>query len=464
MQPSRNESCPCGSGVKFKNCCGRLPQSAATVPYPDSFADQALPFENCGYQATTDPLERSIMDLLRRGNLPQAEILVRSSLAQHGDRAKALNCLGWIAAAVGLTEPARDYFVQAAELAPAWPPPQTNLALVRQYAGAASSPAVNGSSKRCLLIKAWGFGFWSDVSHVVSQLLLAELTGRIPIVHWGANSLFWDGTLLNAFEAYFEPVSTATTDDVRDENFTIWPPKWNHGNLLGGEVHQWEGPYSRLAGLYLLNRKERIVVSDFFSSVLDLKPWIPPYSDLYAMTVDDLYSYLVQKYLRPKPGILAAVTGVYESRLAAGEFIAVHARGSDKILEMRDLDAVNHEYRRAIEEFRARHGTRRIFLMTDDSRLRDFYLSHYGDDVICTDCQRTDSEQGIHYQTGRNRRELGSEVMVDAYLAIRAKAFIGNGYSNPSLMVRYLKAWPKEHVKLVGPNMYHLHNLILHRW
>jgi hypothetical protein len=161
---------------------------------------------------------------------------------------------------------------------------------------------------------------------------------------------------------------------------------------------------------------------------------------------------------------LQTVAGIYESRLAAEEFIAVHARGSDKAREMGDLDAVNGEYRRAIEEFRSRLGTRRIFLMTDDSRLRDFYLNNYGDDVICTDCQRTDCTEGVHYQSGRNRRQLGSEVMVDAYLALHAKAFIGNGFSNPSLMVSHLKVWPKDHVRLIGSNMYHLPNLFLHRW
>ena len=461
--PSRNEKCPCGSGAKFKNCCGKLPRTVASAPHLIPYADQALPLENCGYQDTADPFEKSIFELLRQGNLPLAEILVRNSLPPDGDGAKALNCLGWIAAAVGSPEPATDYFAQAAALAPAWQQPRNNLAQMHRCAAETKSPAVSDLPMRYLLIKAWGYGFWSDVNHVIGQLLIAELTGRIPIVHWGANSLFWDGSLPNAFEAYFEPVSTATIFDLRDEMFTIWPPKWNHSNLFGGEVNKWTGPFSRVAGLYLLSRQEHIVVSDFCSSVFDLKPWIPRRSELYSMSVDDLHFYLVRKYLRPKPQVLNAVTDAYESHLATGEFIAVHARGSDKMLEMKNLDAVNDEYGQAIEEFRARHGVRRIFLMTDDSRLRDSYLRRYGDDVICMDCQRTDSTQGVHYQAGRNRRELGSEVMVDVYLAVRAKAFIGNGYSNPSLMVSYLKVWPKNHVRLIGPNMYHIPYAALYR-
>jgi len=88
--------------------------------------------------------------------------------------------------------------------------------------------------------------------------------------------------------------------------------------------------------------------------------------------------------------------------------------------------------------------------MTDDSRLLDYYLKLYGNNIITTDCQRTNNAKGVHYQTGRDRRRLGTEVMVDAYLAIKAKAFIGNGFSNPSLIVSYLKAWPEGDVHLIG--------------
>ena len=49
---------------------------------------------------------------------------------------------------------------------------------------------VKNDKSKYLLIKAWGFGFFSDVNHIIGQLLIAELTGRIPIVYWGKNSLF----------------------------------------------------------------------------------------------------------------------------------------------------------------------------------------------------------------------------------------------------------------------------------
>src|SRR5215813_12219311 len=43
MPPGRNESCPCGSGRKFKHCCGREPQASAPAqPAQGSSAWQLL--------------------------------------------------------------------------------------------------------------------------------------------------------------------------------------------------------------------------------------------------------------------------------------------------------------------------------------------------------------------------------------------------------------------------------------
>jgi hypothetical protein len=35
------------------------------------------------------------------------------------------------------------------------------------------------------LIHAWGFGFWSDVNHVVIQAMLAEMLGKPSVVYLG---------------------------------------------------------------------------------------------------------------------------------------------------------------------------------------------------------------------------------------------------------------------------------------
>ena len=160
--------------------------------------------------------------------------------------------------------------------------------------------AAQNRADRFLLIKSWGYGFWSDVFHVLGQLLLAEISGRIPVVHWGDNCLFGDGSGANAFEFFFEPVSVVGIGDIQGRGFSYWPPKWCEDNILDGEINKRSGSFSRQAGLYLLGRPEDVVVADFFTQALELIPWIPEGHHLCGMSIDGLYKYSINKYLRPR--------------------------------------------------------------------------------------------------------------------------------------------------------------------
>ncbi len=71
-----------------------------------------------------------------------------------------------------------------------------------------------GENNSFLLIKAWGFGMFADVDHVLGQLLIAEMTGRTPVVHWGTNSLYKTGEKDNAFDVDWEFRSGACVSDV----------------------------------------------------------------------------------------------------------------------------------------------------------------------------------------------------------------------------------------------------------
>jgi protein O-GlcNAc transferase len=320
-------------------------------------------------------------------------------------------------------------------------------------------------NEKFILIKAWGQGFWSDVSHVLAQLLVAELTGRTPVVHWGTNSLFGDGTSANAFEFYFETFSKVNVIGLQKEEFDIWPPKWNRENLIEPEINKWSGPNSRIAGLYLLGRKERLVVSDFFTSVVELQPWIPKDHHLYGLSIDELWMYLVRQYLHPKKEIVDEVDRYHEKYFASQDFIAVHMRGSDKTKEQGwYLDEVNRQYKPIIDQYLLTYNFEKIFLMTDDTRILDYFKLTYGEKIITTDCQRTSSTTGVHYLSTSDKRQLGIEVMVDVYLAARAKIFVGNGLSNPSRFVRYIKDWPEDTMKLLGTNLFHKPNIFIHNW
>src|SRR5205085_3924453 len=172
---------------------------------------------------------------------------------------------------------------------------------------------------RYLLIKAWGFGFWSDVSALLGALLLAEITGRIPVTHWGTNSLFGDGSGGDAFTRYFEPVSDLRLHDLaRLDDATFFPPKWSRTNLAEENVAKWRGSGSRGAAIYFLSRPEKIAICDFYTGVINVAPWIPAGHPMHGKPLAEIYRYLVARYLRP--------CAIVHS--ACDQFLGAHLRGA----------------------------------------------------------------------------------------------------------------------------------------
>lgn len=415
-------------------------------------------------------VEVNLFDLIEKGNLALADILLRAELEKTPNNPMTLNYLGEIAVMVNLHQAAQCYFKEAVKLDSSFEVAQTNLNSVNRYLNVHQQQhiidkSINNKSiekDKFILIKAWGFGFFADVNHVLGQLLIAELTDRIPIVHWGTNSLFGDGTTANAFDFYFKPVSDRKITDLQYQQIDFWPPKWSSQNIIEDNINKWKGSFSKVAGLYLLGRQEKVIVSDFFTPVFDLKPWIPEKHHLYGLSVDDLYLYLVNKYLHPQQEILDKVDHFYQKYIGTPDFMAVHVRGSDKVVEYHDLAETNKQYKDIIDKYLSIHDFQRIFFMTDDFRILDDFKIIYGDKLISTECHRTNNSTGIHYQEGADKRQIGREVVLDAYLAARAKVFIGNGTSNPSQIVRYLKKWPEGAVTLLSDNTYQKSNAFIH--
>lgn len=413
--------------------------------------------------ASTQNFEGHLLELLRKGNLAYAEILLRILQQDEPDNPKIYYYLGEIASFCQLPAFAREYFTKAAKLSPGWQAPVSRLAeemlRLRSEQAASKLEIVDSNpleQEKFLLIKSWGCGFWSDVSHVLGQLLLAEMTGRIPVVDWGENSWFNDGTAKNAFAFYFEKVSAYTLADLQKKAFDVWPPKWDRFNLSRGEVNKMAGPYSRIAGLYLLGRNEKVIVSDFYTSMRALLPWIPRNHPLFGHSIDQVYRYLTQRYLHPTREILAEVDAFHASHLASQDYLAVHVRGSDKVAEVSFLDELNRSYQPIIDEYLTKYACQRIFLMTDDVNILDGFSKLYPGMIVTTDSLRTDDQQGIHFKSElKDRRRIGTEVMVDVYLAAKAKAFIGNGLSNTSAIIPYVSESLQENYHLICQNILH---------
>lgn len=393
---------------------------------------------------------------LADGHLAAAEIACRELLDRVPRDAAAFHLLGFIAAQVKERDAAIAYFQAALAAEPGNEQIRQNLLAVQRM-----PPPAPPRGDRYLLIKGWGFGFWADMAHVAGSLLLAEITGRIPLVYWGPNSLFSDKSERDAFSRYFEPVSNVSLEQLlRLPNVNFFPPRWHPGNLTQTGVSKWEGKGSRAGAVFFLNRPETIAVSDFNIGVVHVMPWIPPHHALHGKSLEEIHHYLTTKYLRPDADIVAACDAFHRAHLAGAPFVAVHLRGSDKAIEDPELDTTNRELLAALETV---DSSWPIFLMTDDAGCLARMKNTYGRRIIATDCQRTETEEGVHYLPTVDPVKAGKEIMIDTYLALRADRFIGNGLSNVSAMIGVMKDWAPGSLSLIGRSILRERNLHIYQ-
>jgi protein O-GlcNAc transferase len=448
MKISRNENCPCGSDLKYKNCCGSL----ASIDTSNITTN----IQNISHYALSqsEKINTSVMELsslIASGQISHAQYL----LQKIGDKAASnpylLNAWGLIAYQLGCHKDAINYFNLAKSQNPKWPAPDENL----KKLSISSKILSEQNREKFILIKSWGYGFWSDVSHVLGQLLIAEITGRTPVIHWGGNSLYSIDPSQNAFNLYFEPISNKTIDDIQSEKFSFWPPKWNIQNIRIDNLNKFSGPFSKVSGLYFLSRQEDVVVSDFWTPVFLILPWIPKNNYLHGVVIDEVFLYLINKYLLLKQEIQQKIEKYYGENLAGNRFIAAHIRGSDKGLETSNLDEINSLYKSIIDKKLLEGNFDHLFLMTDDDRILHQFKGYYGNKLKYTQSTRTSGSIGLHYIKQNDKYEIGIEVIVDTYLASKAHVFIGNGTSNPSLIISCLKKWQPDHLYLLGNNHFH---------
>ena len=391
-----------------------------------------------------------------RGNAALAEQLGQQLLESGHATAECLYMLAVIASDARQDWRAVDLLAAALRLDPGAAPLRDALAQAKGYA--ASAPARLGGY---LLIKAWGYGFCSDLDHVLGCLLAADLSGRTPIVHWGKSSLFRDEGVDNAWDTLFDPVSTATIADVAGRS--LFPPKWTHANLHDAGVNKLEGEWSRVPGLALLGADAEVAVSDCHFGVVDLLPWIRPGHRFHGLPLARIYRLLVDEHIHIRPSILAEAHAYADRHLAGRPTLAVHARGSDKPLEFPQTARQNDDLLDAAAAFIAARPDGVVFLLTDDESLRAAYASRLGERLVVADAIRSTGGQGVHYLEHASRSRLAVELLRDMTIATRCERFTGLGASNVACMIRHLRDWPEGTVTLAPPILHDARNPILHR-
>jgi hypothetical protein len=303
---------------------------------------------------------------------------------------------------------------------------------------------------RFLLIKSWGCGFWSDVDHVMGQLLAAELTNRVPVIYWGPNSLYAQSFETNAFDLYFEPVSEYSIEDLTWPGYTYYPYVWNSRNIMVEDLDKIAWTQRNLGDM--MSSDASVVVSDVHYFIRPMIDYIPKDHWAYGMTAHQIYRCLFEKYLKLKPDIETEIEDFYQNNMEGqGPLLGVHIRGGDKVREVENLAHLNKRYYTEIDRYIRCYGIKKILLLTDcEDIIRDF-KKRYGNMLVFTDCRRSDladTRNAAHLQAYREKRRKGIEIIKDTYLAAKCDFFIGNGYSNVSYTVKRLRDWPEDHIQL----------------
>lgn len=396
-----------------------------------------------------------------RGNLVLAEGMMRDCLEMGHTHPALHHMLARIALAVDAFGAAADNMRNLQRALPA-PDPGVAATIADLERRADEQRRAAASRPRYMLIRAWGCGFCSDVDHVLGCLLLAEATGRTPVVRWGQESLFCDEGIENAWPQFFQPVSPLTYDQLPKTD--LWPPKWNADNLRGPRLNRESGEWSRIQYMKYFARPEETVVMDYICRVPGVLPWLPPDHPLRGVPAPAVFRALAAKYLKPVPEVVAAVEAFFARHLAPGPAIAVHIRGSDKFAEDPALEAGNQALRQGAIALANQHANAKVFLLTDSTRELDAMRSALGDRVVTTDSVRTAGEVGVHNLPGPDRTRLGREVMIDMYIAAKCNALIGPGNSNVSCLIDHLRDWPTGSVKFQIPNFQLIRNYFGYNW
>ncbi|MBF0409947.1 MAG: tetratricopeptide repeat protein [Candidatus Riflebacteria bacterium] len=372
-------------------------------------------------QKEIDPELKKVSELVEKRNFALAESKIREYMAKAGaDLQKAGEYLAKVAQGYGLS-------------------PTFKLS---------EKSFMKKEKDRYYLIHSLGQTFWQDVHHVAAQCLVAELTGRLPIVHWGENSLYHDYNDLNSFERFFQPLSPGDEKKI-NPGMSFFPGKWNYTKVFQKPENQWFGRDSRMVAQYLFSRPENAVVSDFFTPLSAVIPWIAQDSSYYGISEDVIYLKLFSKYLKPVKLIQEKAESLFGRFMKGRPWVAVSisGKGAEDFFDSDESSEIHSQYLTFIDRIVQINSEIGIFLISDFPSMNDYYRERYGNRLL------TNSD--IH--TGKTSRTLpdsgllsAERTLVDALMVSQCNYLIGTKNSYASLAFASQKQWPQGFLFLFG--------------
>ncbi len=132
---------------------------------------------------------------------------------------------------------------------------------------------------------------------------------------------------------------------------------------------------------------------------------------------------LIARYVRVRREIIAKVDAFAGANFTGRHVIGVHYRGTDKI---REAPRVSYEAARASVEVqigRARAGTARIFVATDEEAFLDYFRGVFPQMVCAFDALRSLDGRRLHDGAGNNHRK-GEDALIDCLLLSRCDQLV----------------------------------------
>ena len=381
---------------------------------------------------------------LRHDNYHATDVALRASLARYPNDPTAHNLLAMLAFRVGAFFQANNHVDKALQIRPDFAKALENRKLINRAITRKTQEPEELQETKYLLINSWGSGFGFDLLYLLGQLLLCEMTGRTPIIHWGGNSLYSDQPHRHSvFDRFFEPLNELNLKEAELYKDSIFPSYWKTNplskylrrtkwrNKITGQLHE-------QTFLSFLDRKEQLLVSGEYTSVFMMKPWLPSGHPGGAASVEEIYRALIKKYLVVNADISEQVQHFIDRHFKGKGFYAVHLRGTDKHNEKQshNIDEINSQLIQRLESI---NSEALIFLMTDDQRIVKQMMQRFDGRVVMTAASRADSdEQGVHHRQN-NKEQLGIEVLIDMLIGSKAEHFFGCGFSYLSCLVSAMR-------------------------
>ena len=298
-----------------------------------------------------------------------------------------------------------------------------------------------------LLIQACGAGFWSDLAHVLGGFLLAEITGRTAIVHWGANCRFRSPTLGDgdAFGRFFQTTS-AVAPSLLETIDDRWPRNWPVQLPAQGAI-----PPEGCSPIELLARREALVIAPRFLTLPDLADWIPKNHPFIELTTTEIFRELMAKHLKAAPELQARADAFRLGPLHGAPYLSAHIRGTDKKLEVPNNESLITAYLLWADRMLGRCDLK-LFLATDDLRFARILKDRYADRLVMAEAMRREDGVGVHSEPGESGYHLGAEMLIDTLIAAGGDHFVGNGSSNPSCAIALMRRQPVASCTLLTEN------------